>query len=80
MLKKMKLSTKLATAIGGALTLIFIILILVTTITTRISISKTVFAELSALSKANAVQIQQIFDAAENVAVDMKNCLERSYA
>lgn len=80
MFKKLKLSAKLATAIGGILTVIFVILILVTTSTSKNAISTTTFGELTVLSRSNAVQIQQIFNAAKTVAVDMGNYYERMYS
>ncbi len=79
MFNKLKLSTKLAAAIGGILTVIFVILILVTTSTAKKAISTTTFGELTVLSRSNAVEIQNIFDAAKTVSVDMGNYYERMY-
>lgn len=80
MLRKLKLSSKLAVTIGGTLTLIFVILIMTTISMVKKSISSTTFGELTALSRSNAIQIQQIFDAAESVAVDMENYYETMYS
>ena len=80
MLRKLKLSSKLAVTIGGTLTLIFVILILSTISMVKKSISATTFGELTVLSRSNAIQIQQVFDAAESVAVDMENYYETMYS
>ena len=79
MFNKLKLSAKLATAIGGILTVIFAILILVTTSTAKRAISNTTFGQLTVLSRSNAVEIQNIFDAAKTVSVDIGNYYERMY-
>ena len=79
MFNKLKLSAKLATAIGGILTVIFAILILVTTSAAKKAISNTTFGQLTVLSRSNAIEIQNIFDAAKTVSVDMGNYYERMY-
>ncbi len=79
MFNKLKLSAKLATAIGGILTVIFAILILVTTSTAKRAISNTTFGQLTVLSRSNAIEIQNIFDAAKTVSVDIGNYYERMY-
>ena len=79
MFNKLKLSAKLATAIGGILTVIFAILILVTTSTAKRAISNTTFGQLTVLSRSNAIEIQNIFDAAKTVSVDIGKYYERMY-
>ncbi len=79
MLQKMKLASKLALVIGSVLTFILVILIGITVTLSRAAISASTYGELNAVSRANAQQIQQIFDEAESIARDMQYYLEQSY-
>lgn len=79
MFKKMKLSTKLASVIGIGVAVIFLVLTVVVTMFTRSAITESVSGELTALSKSNALQLQEIFDAAETIALDMQSFLVNSY-
>lgn len=56
-IKKMKLAPKMAIIIGAILTAIFAVLITVTIMLSKTSISQSVFGELNALSKSNGTQI-----------------------
>ena len=78
MLKKLKLSSKLAVIIGGILTVIFAILIIFTVSMSKRAISSSIGGELTAISELNAIQIQQTFDEARTVATDIKNYVERT--
>lgn len=79
MLKKMKLAPKLAIVIGTCLTVIFAVLILLTAIMSGSAINAAVSGELRAISRSNALQIQQIFDVAGTTADDIEAYLNRSY-
>ncbi len=79
MFKKMKLAPKLALTIGTVLTLIFAVLIASTVFMSRKAISSSTYEQLEAISKANALQIQTIFDEAETVALNMESYLEQAY-
>lgn len=78
--KKMKLVAKMAVIIGAILTVIFAVLISVTTTLSRTAISQSIYGELDALSKSNGTQIQQIFDASSTVTKNMQSYLERAYS
>lgn len=79
MLKKMKLTQKLALIIGSILAVILIILIGTTIVLSRTAISEATYGELNAISNGSAQQIQAIFNAAETVAQDMQKYVEQSY-
>lgn len=78
MLKKLKLSSKLAVTIGGILTVVFTILIICTVSMSKRAISSSIGGELTAISELNATQIQQTFNEAQTVATDIKNYIERT--
>ncbi len=78
MLKKLKLSSKLAVTIGGILTVVFAILIICTVSMSKRAISSSIGGELTAISELNATQIQQTFNEAQTVATDIKNYIERT--
>lgn len=79
MFKEMKLATKLAVSIGGFLTVIFIILIGITSVLSSKAITDAVSGELFAISESNGRQIQEIFDAAGSAAADMQNYMEKVF-
>lgn len=79
MMKKMKLTQKLALVIGSILAVILIILIGITIFLSRSAISTATYGELNAISKSNAQQIQSIFDKAETSAQDIQKFVEHSY-
>lgn len=79
MFKKKKLAEKLAVAIGSLLTVILISLVAVTAIISGRAIITSTYGELDAVSKSNSLQIQQIFDSAENAAKDMQNYIQNAY-
>ena len=79
MFKRMKLAPKLAIVIGASLVVIFSILIALTAVMSGSALNEAVSGELSAVSQANAQQVQQIFDAAGTVAEDIQNYLQRAY-
>ena len=79
MFKKMKLAPKLALTIGSVLTVILIFLIGITVTMSKKAISTSTFSELNEISESNALQVQQIFDEAESVALDMQYFLEHSF-
>lgn len=79
MLKKMKLAPKLAIVIGAGLTVIFTILIFLTAMMSGSAINTAVSNELISISRSNALEIQQIFDAAGTVSSNMEHYLKRSY-
>lgn len=79
MFTKMKLATKLAALIGIILAGIFIAQLAITMLLSQASIGTAVSGELYALSKSNGDQVQQIFDAAQTVAMDMQSYLVDSY-
>lgn len=78
-IKKMKLSSKIASIISIILIAIFTILILVNVISTQNAITKTIDSEFSTISKSNAQQIQQIIDAAEDTAESLQDYITSSY-
>lgn len=79
MLKKMKLTQKLALVIGLILAAILTILIGITVFLSRSAILTATYGELNAISKGNAQQIQSIFDKAETAAEDMQKYGEQAY-
>lgn len=79
MFKKMKLAPKLSLVIGAVMAIILAILIGVAILLSRRAISEATFEELNAISKSNAQQIQAIFDAAETVAQNMQQYVEKEY-
>ncbi|WRS27983.1 methyl-accepting chemotaxis protein [Oscillospiraceae bacterium MB08-C2-2] len=79
MLKRMRLSSKLAVILGGILIIVFSGLIFLTVSLSRSSISSAVYAELEERAQLNAFQIQQIFEAAGSAALDMNSYLEKAY-
>ncbi len=79
MLKKLKLAPKLALTIGSVLTVILMILVVITVMISRTTISAAVYGELNEISKLNSRQIQTIFSEAESVAKDIQYFLENSY-
>lgn len=79
MYKKLKLAPKLSIILGILLIIAFFILIMITAFLSGNSIQKSVAGELTALSKSNAVQVQQIFDAAGSMVSDMQAYLENAY-
>ena len=79
MLNKMKLAPKLALVIGSVLSLVLIVLISITAVMSKSAISASTYSELAAISETNGLEIQQIFDAAETVAVNIEYYMERAY-
>lgn len=79
MLNKMKLAPKLALVIGSVLSLVLIVLISITAVMSKSAISASTYSELAAISETNGLEIQQIFDAAETVAVNIEYYKERAY-
>ena len=79
MFKKMKLAPKLAIVIGACLTIIFTILIVLAAAMSASAISSSVSGELAAISRSNAQQVQQIFDAAGTVVEDIQSYTLRAY-
>lgn len=79
MLKRMKLAPKLALAIGSALTVILVILITITALMSKKAVEESTHGELNAISKANSLQIQEIFEAANSVAENMQSYMEQAY-
>ncbi len=79
MLKKMKLAPKLSLIIGSVLSLILVILIGSSVFMSRRAIVASTYEQLESISKANALQIQTIFDEAETVAQYMESYLEQAY-
>lgn len=79
MFKKLKLSQKLSIVIGICLTVILSILITLTAVMSGRAINTSVSDELAAISRGNALEIQQVFDAAETVATNIEHYLNRSY-
>lgn len=79
MLNKMKLAPKLALVIGSVLKLVLIVLISITAVMSKSAISASTYSELAAISETNGLEIQQIFDAAETVAVNIEYYMERAY-
>ena len=78
MFKKLKLAPKLSIILGGILTGIFILLIVVTSVLIGTSIRASVKGELQSLSQLNAERIQTIFSSVEDVADNMDGYLEES--
>ena len=76
---KMKLAPKLALVIGSVLSLVLIVLISITAVMSKSAISASTYSELAAISETNGLEIQQIFDAAETVAVNIEYYMERAY-
>lgn len=79
MLKKLKLAPKLALVIGSVLSLVLVVLITITALMSKSAISTSTYSELAAISESNGMAIQQIFDAAETVATNIQNYMERAY-
>lgn len=79
MLKKLKLSQKLALVIGVILAVSLTVLVGSAAFMSKSAISAATYGELEALSDSNSIQIQAIFDEAEATAQDMQKYLETAY-
>lgn len=79
MLRKMKLSQKLALIIGSVLIVVFAVLIYVSASLSGTVIKSSIYDELDTKSELNAVQIKQIFDGAGTAAAVMQTYLQKSY-
>lgn len=79
MLKRLNLAAKMALVIGAVLSFILIVLIAVTVTMSGSAISDSISGELSSVSKENALQIQQIFNAAETISSNMQSYMEQAY-
>lgn len=78
-LKKMKLATKLGIIIGAVLLLVFTLLIVSISMLSGDAISSAITRELSAVSKSNGGQIQEIFNTADFVIREITSDLEKMY-
>ncbi len=78
-LKKMKLASKISLIISIILCVCFSFLIVVSIKSAQTAIEDSTFGELEAISKANGVQIQNIFDTAEATSIDITNFLINTY-
>ena len=79
MLKKMKLTQKLALVIGLILTISLAILVGMSSLLSQKAITTATYGELNEISESNAEQVQTIFDEAETAAKDMQNYLANAY-
>lgn len=79
MIKKLNLSRKLSLILGIILLAVFVLLISMTTILSRNAIVQTVDGELTTKAKMNGIQIQQIFDEADQSASNVKQYMERAF-
>lgn len=79
MIKKLNLSRKLSLILGIILLAVFVLLITMTAILSRKAIVQTVNGELTTKAKMNGIQIQQIFDEADQSAGNVKQYMERAY-
>lgn len=79
MLKKLKLSQKLALVIGVILAVSLTVLVGLSAYMSGNAISAATYGELESISDSNSIQIQSIFDEAEATAQDMQKYLETCY-
>ena len=79
MLKKLKLSQKLALVIGSILTVSLVVLVGISSLLSRKAITTATYGELNEISESNAEQVQTIFDEAKTAAQDMQNYLANAY-
>lgn len=75
----MKLASKISLTICSILALIFAIFIIITVILLRNALLESTYAEISAISKANAVQIQDILDGGTDVNESIAVYIESIY-
>lgn len=79
MLKRMKLAPKMALVIGAILTAILTILIVITVAVSGKAIDQAVRGELDAVSKSNALQLQEIFNSADTATTNMQGYINKAY-
>ena len=79
MLKKMKLTQKLAVIIGVILAVSLTVLVGITVKMSENAITEATYGELEAICSSNATDIQMVFNEAETAANDIKAFLEKSY-
>lgn len=79
MLKKLKLTQKLAVIIGVILAVSLTVLVGITVKMSEKAITEATYGELDAICNSNAKDIQTIFSEAETVANDIKAFLEKSF-
>ncbi|MEM1485846.1 methyl-accepting chemotaxis protein [Oscillospiraceae bacterium PP1C4] len=79
-LKKMKLASKMSLITGIALLLIFALLISVTVSISKEALSKSIMSEFLEMSRGNGIQIQNIFNAAENTAQNLQQYLINAHS
>lgn len=75
----LSLSARLAAFISAILVVIFLVQISVTAALARSAVSETITAELQAQSSVNGAKVQEVFQAAESVALDMQQYLSEIY-
>lgn len=78
-LRKMRLATKTAIVLGGTATVILAILIIFTVISSSRALRTSAFSELALMSETGSIKVQQIIDAATDVAKNMESYLVKEY-
>ncbi|WP_313527412.1 methyl-accepting chemotaxis protein [Anaerotignum sp.] len=79
MFRKMKLATKIATILGGTLTVILTILVGVSTIQASRAVRAGVDGQFEGIASENALVVQNLIDQADITALDLQNYLQNKF-